>query len=133
MSDLKVATEVAEAEFEKWVVAMGLSRKLQRADLDADDKKGIAINRSIIVGAIEDGDLALNDENEIVFTPTVGDRTPVTFTEPDGGMITAALAKTGDVSRLLAALTKSVPARFVKMKGRDLTICDAIASLFLVK
>ena len=133
MSELKVATEVAEAEFDRWVDANALGRKLARANADPVDRKGVADNRSIIIGAIEDGDLVLNEENEFVFTPAIGERTPLKFAEPDGGMITAGLAKTGDSARLLAALTKTVPPRFTKMKARDLAVCDAIASLFLVK
>jgi hypothetical protein len=137
-ADPKVAKEVAEQEFERWAEAMGLRRMFDPATLDEEDKKALAIHRGALLGAIEDGNLTVNDEGEFVFTPVMGDRTPLTFHEPDGAMLrTADTVKMGEgVSReqkLLGAITKTSASRFSGMKRRDLTICDSIFSLFLAK
>lgn len=142
-TEAKVAREVAEAEFEKWVKAMGLSRKLDPDKLDDEDRKDLAKNRGTILDAIEDGPLVVNEEGEFEYTPQIGvgdskDRTPVRFYEPDGACLMQMDQAKQDALvhrefKLLAAVTKRTSNYFAKMKNRDLDICKAILVTFLVK
>lgn len=132
----KVAREVAEAEFERWAEAMGLSRKLDPAKLDDNDRKSLAQQKNLLLDAIEDGNLVVNESGEFVFTPVKGDQGPLTFPEPDGAMLKAVdQAKQGEAvardHKLLGAITKTSAARFASMKARDLAVCTAVMVLFL--
>jgi hypothetical protein len=132
----KVAREVADGEFDRWVEAMGLSRKVDPSTLSDEDKKSLAEQKGILVEALMSGSLVLNEENCFVFTPTLGVREPITFYEPTGASLMATDAvKLGNVVqkqfRFLADMTRQGAQRFSAMKVRDLSVCLAVAALFL--
>lgn len=131
----KVALEVAEQEFNRFVEAMDLD--VDPADMDEDDKKGFEQQRDRVVSAIQAGTVVINDNGEPVFTPQrTKDVEPITFHEPTGASLMAMdrKKKTEDIGKLYAAMgdmTKNHANVFSKMKMADLKVCMAITTLFL--
>ncbi len=131
----KVALEVAEQEFNRFVEAMDLD--VDPADMDEDDKKGFEQQRDRVVSAIQFGALVISDSGEPVFTPQRSkDIDPITFHEPTGASLMAMdrKKKTEDIGKLYAAMgdmTKTHAGVFSKMKMADLKVCMAITTLFL--
>lgn len=131
----KVALEVAEQEFNRFVEAMDLD--VDPADMDEDDKKGFEQQRDRVVSAIQFGSLVISDSGEPVFTPQRSkDIDQITFHEPTGASLMAMdrKKKTEDVGKLYAAMgdmTKTHAGVFSKMKMADLKVCMAITTLFL--
>lgn len=131
----KVALEVAEQEFNRFVEAMDLD--VNPADMDEDDKKGFEQQRDRVVSAIQAGTVVINDNGEPVFTPQrTKDVEPITFHEPTGASLMAMdrKKKTEDIGKLYAAMgdmTKNHANVFSKMKMADLKVCMAITTLFL--
>lgn len=134
MSD-KIAKEVAEQEFDRFVEAMDLD--VDPVDMDEEDKKGYHQQRDRVIAAIQAGTLTINDNGEPVFTPQrTKDAEPLTFHEPTGASLMAMdrKKKTEDVGKMyavMAEITKSHPSTFAKMKMADLKVCQAVTTLFL--
>lgn len=134
MSD-KVAKDVAEAEFERFVETMDLD--IDPATMDEDDKKGLDQQRNRIIRAIQTGALYVNDNGEPVFTAQrTKDGEPLTFHEPTGASLMAMdrKKKTEDVGKMyavMADITKTHASTFAKMKMSDLKVCQAVTALFL--
>jgi hypothetical protein len=132
----KITKEVADQEFDRWVEAMGLARKLDPSTLNDEDKKSLADSKKVLIGAMLDGNLLVNDNGELVFQPKFGEGEPITFYEPTGASLMASDAvKMGAVVqkqfKVLADMTKTSVARFSSMKNRDLSVCLAISAFFL--
>ncbi|MES1178950.1 MAG: hypothetical protein ABUL62_31835 [Myxococcales bacterium] len=132
--ELKIATEVAEAEFDRFAAAMDFD--LDAKAMDEDDRKAFAATKRTVVRSIEQGHLVVDDSGQPVFTPQLDDKSPITFYEPKGISLLAmeARKKGEDVSKMFASMgnmTKQHPSRFVKMSQRDLRVCMALATLFL--
>lgn len=134
MSD-KIAKEVAEQEFQRFVDAMDLD--VDPAGMDEDDKKGFQQQKDRIIAAIQSGALVVNDNGEPVFTPQrTKDVDAITFHEPTGASLMAMdrKKKTEDIGKLYAAMgdiTKTHASTFSKMKMADLKVCMAVTTLFL--
>jgi hypothetical protein len=137
MNDPVVAKEVAEGEFDSWVEAMGLTRKVDPSTLNDEDKKSLADQKGVLLEAIMAGALSLNEAKCFVFTPRASkEREPITFYEPTGASLMATdQAKLGNVVqkqfKFLADMTQQPASRYAKMVNRDLSVCLAIAALFL--
>jgi hypothetical protein len=133
---LKIAPDVAEAEFVRFAEAMDID--LTDKALTDEDRASLANQRAIIVRAISRGSLVINDAGEPVFTPTKGDATarqPLTFPEPGGSVMLSVdkFGKNAGVAKtyaMLGELTKTTPAHFSRMAERDLKVCRAIFALF---
>ena len=67
MSEKKVATEVAEQEFVRFIEAMDLD--VDPKDWSDDDKKSYEDTKRKIIRAMERGDLVINDDGVPQFTP----------------------------------------------------------------
>jgi hypothetical protein len=136
-SEPALAKEVADAEFDRWLSEMGLAEKCDPARLNDEDKRSLAAVKELLVTAIMGGSLVVDGSGCFVFTPTKSaDQTPITFWEPTGASYMAMdQAKRGqDVAKtikFLADITKQSPTRFAKMVNRDLSVCSAIAAIFL--
>ena len=131
----KVAREVAEAEFSRFVELMDLD--ISSDDLDEEDKAEVKQQREKILDAIIKGNLTINDVGEPTFTParTKGAEA-ITFYEPTGASLMAMdrKKKAEDIGKLYAAMgdiTKTHAGLFSKMKMQDLKVCMAITTLFL--
>jgi len=131
----KIAKAVAEADFNRFVLAMDLD--VEPADMDQEDKKGFDQQKDRFIAAIQVGSLVVNDDYEPVFTPQrTKDAGPITFHEPTGAALMAMdrKKKTEDIGKLYAAMgeiTKNHANVFSKMKMADLKVCMAITTLFL--
>jgi hypothetical protein len=133
MTDQKVASEVAVAEFERFLETMDLD--IDTSKMDADDLKSFDEAKRKLVRAIERGHLVVDDKGQPVYTPQ-GSGTAITFFEPTGAsfMATDGKKKGYDVAKMNAMLgdiTKQSPVTFAKMAGRDYKICQTILVLFL--
>lgn len=133
MPDQRVATEVAVAEFERFLESMDLDADTSK--MDADDLKSFDEAKRKLVRAIERGHLVVDDAGRPIYTPQDGGA-PITFHEPTGAsfMATDGKKKGYDVAKMNAMLgdvTKQPPVMFAKMAGRDYKICQTILVLFL--
>lgn len=131
-TEAKVAKEVAEQEFERFLKTMELDIDVK--GLDDEDRTAFFEAKTRIVNAICVGTLVVNDAGCPVFTDSDGG-TPITFLEPTGAALMATDTKkqghdVGKMFRFMAETTGESPERFAKMRNRDVKICMAIASLF---
>ena len=134
MSEKKVAAEVAQQEFDRFVEAMGLD--VDPKGWTDEDKQSFDEAKRKILGAMESGRLVIDEEGRAVYTPALVNTAPITFYEPTGADLMAIdQAKKGaNISaafKMLAAMTKTEHTRFAKMANRDLKICQALQALFL--
>lgn len=132
--EVKVAKEIAEAEFERFADAMDLD--VSTEGLDDEDKRGLEKHRATIVNAIVAGHLVIDESGQPVYSPREGNTGAITFREPTGATMMAAdqRKKGQDMAKLyamVAAMTQQPAQRFANMKRRDLRVCEAIAVLFL--
>lgn len=132
MNDEKVATEVAESEFDRFIEAMDID--VDPAGMDDEDKKSYESARRLIVGAIRAGRVTVDAQGQPIFAPNEGQ--PITFFEATGASLMAMdqKKKNHDVTKMFAAMadiTKQPITRYAKMAKRDLKICLAFAALFL--
>jgi hypothetical protein len=130
-----VATEVAETEFARFLDAMGLEERCNEKALDADDFKAFLANKGEIIRAIERGQLVVDPKGQAVFSPTNGGD-ELTFHEPLGEDIAVMdQAREGrgaeKQNKCLAAMTGTIPGRFLKLPLRDYRVCVSIMLLFL--
>ncbi len=133
----KVATEVAEAEFER----MCASRRVctDPAQLDEDDVSGLDEIRKKVVRAIVTGELVVEENGDPVYTPPVAGAKPLHFYKPTGATIMAMDgARPGDADgpqgrmvRAITEMTKSPKGEISKLEVPDYQFCQLLAKLFL--
>jgi hypothetical protein len=131
----KIAKDMAELEFDRFVEAMDLD--VNTASMDQDDKQGYEQQRGRIITALQSGALVINDNGEPVYTPQrIKDAEPITFHEPTGASLMAMdrKKKAEDIGKLyatMADMTKTNAKLFSEMKMPDLKVCMAVTTLFL--
>jgi hypothetical protein len=134
MSEPVVAREAAEGDFDRWLSAMRLSRKADPNVLNDEDKKALAEAKGVLIGAIMDGNLVVDENGLFVFTPYNGGDA-ITFYKPKGSTLMATdKAKQGEfVSKQLkfmGEMTRVGVARYANMDWDDLTVCLTIVGFF---
>ena len=135
LSDNKVADEVAEAEFDRFLDCMDIDAGLR--GMDDEDRAAFFESKRRFLRAVKNGSLVVNENGEPVFTPVKSDNTnPITFREPEGAHLMQADTKKKDHAvtkfyAMMAGLTGESVQRFAKMKQRDLAVCQAIALILL--
>lgn len=134
MNTPKVAAEVAEAEFVRFVESMDLDVETSR--MSEEDRQSFDAQKTRIVRAIMDGCVVVNEKGEPVFRPRSGTPSEIVFHEPEGAALMAMdnRKKGHDVSKMFAVMaeqTKQPATVFAKMPMRDLKVAQAIATLFL--
>ena len=134
-SEPKVVRAQAEIEFERWAKAMRLQRKIDPSTLNDEDKRGFALTKGAIIGAIEDGYLTCNDQG--LFELQAGDKRLV-FKKPKGSALMAMDQAKSDAGvhktmKFLAEMCGVPTSTFANMDVADYQVCDAIALLFLAK
>lgn len=132
MAEEKVAKEVAEAEFDRFIDAMDLDT--DKARMDPDDVKSFEDVKGKFVRAMMRGQLVVDDKGQPVVTTHDGTR--LTFYEPTGASFAAmdSRKKGQDVGKMLAMMAdmcRVAPAVFSKLPNRDFKICQALIQLFL--
>ncbi|MEC7520170.1 MAG: hypothetical protein VYE22_09915 [Myxococcota bacterium] len=129
----RVADEVAEHEFTRFVEAMDLD--LDPEHMSEEDRAGFEQQKRYFLGAVQEGRLTVDERGQPVFQPSSGGA--LKFREPNGAaLMEMDKGKRNENQRklhlLMAAITKSPPARFAKMPKRDLKVCTAIV-IFLMQ
>lgn len=137
MDENKVATEVAEAEFDRFVEAMDLD--LDTAGMDAEDLTQHNKLKARIIRAVEKGTLVFNEDGEAVYTPQhrrSKHNDPITFHERTGASLMAmdGKKKGHDVAKtyaVLADMCKVHPSVFAGLVGSDVKVCEALFALLM--
>ncbi len=133
----KIAKEVADKEFDRFVELMALS--VDEKDMDQEDLKSFLLEKSRIIKAIQSGAMIINENGEPVYQPQrTKNAEKITFYESTGAALTATdkTYRNHAVSKLFAAMgdiTKLPQNTFSKMKMSDLRVCMAVANLFLAQ
>lgn len=130
----KIAADVAESEFGRFIDSMDLD--LNTDGMDDDEKKDLSLQKGRVISAIMNGSLVVNDDGEPVFTPQREEQDALTFHEPTGAALMAMDRKKqseeiGKMFAAMAAITRTHSKVFSNMKMADLKICLAITTLFL--
>jgi hypothetical protein len=133
----QIGRDVAESELQRFIEAMDLQEKLA-GNRSEDEAAALEKNKERIITAMMRGNLVIDEKGQPVYTPQVGICEPLTFYEPDGATFMAmdGAAKGKDMERMFRVMgnaCKVDPSRFSKMKSRDLGVCIAIITLFLVQ
>lgn len=136
MSD-KVALEVAEKEFNRFVEEMDLD--LDTALMDAEDLTAFTKQKNRIIRAIQRGNLVVNENGEAVYTPfNKGSKhkEPLTFHERTGASLMAmdGKKKNHDVAKtyaVLADMCRVHQSVFAGLAGTDVKVCEALFALLM--
>jgi hypothetical protein len=126
----KIAREVAEQEFDRFVEEMDLDLE---SGTDDEDKAEVDKHRGRLVRAIMGGSMVVNDSGELVYT--VGEQV-LTFREPTGADLQAQDAKKagqdfGKLFAILASITGTSAKTFAAMKSRNLNVCTSVMTLMM--
>src|SRR5687767_13489427 len=121
-SELKVATEVAEAEFARWLSRMGLGHKAdeQAGRMTEEDLSSFRKAEGIIVRAMESAAIVVTDRG-LEFTPMYSDdQKTIVFPRPRGAILLSGDRYKQNESgaktfAMLGEWTGSPPSRFGKM------------------
>jgi hypothetical protein len=126
--------QTAEADFERWV---GVSRIVMDVEgREEDDVRDKGLDKIIIIKAIQDGRLVIDEEGQAIFTPL--DRDPLTFRKPHGRIV-ASMDKVksnhdgAKALTLIASLTGTNRGTIGAMEYADFSVCESIVNLFLAK
>lgn len=130
----KIALEVAEAEFDRFVSLMEID--VDTDDMDEEEAKSFRGMKKKLMFAIQSGALTFAENGEPTYTPRRSeDQTPLTFKEPKGAAISVQRnKKASDASQMFAIMgdiTGTHGNIFSKMVMKDLQVCTSITNLFL--
>lgn len=131
--DQRVATEVAEQEFQRFAETMDLD--VDPSSMTEEDRKSFETSKRRLIRAMESGHLVIDDKGQPVYTPRDGGE-PITFYEPTGASFMAmdGKPKNADIQKMFAVMadmTRRDAKTFAKLPNRDLKVCQTIAVLFL--
>lgn len=134
MTDEKVAEEVAEQEFERFLAEMDLV--IDEKGMDAEDLASFKDAKGKVVRAMQRGSLVIDEKGQPIFTPVAGNAETITFYEPTGATLMEAdrAKRNHDIDKMMKVLgstTKKGARVFAEMSMRDLKVCQAIMMLFL--
>ena len=130
----RVALEVAEAEFDRFLERMDLDG--EEDQIDPEDRKAFLKTKRRFIKAVQAGHLVVDEKGQPVFTPQEGGGGPITFFEPTGGSIMAMDSqhekkRVHQMHAIIAHMTQQNMKRFAAMPRRDYEIVQSIALLFL--
>ena len=133
----KVAKEVAENEFDRFVESMDLD--VDTSGMDAEDLTAFNKQKGRIIRAVQSGSLIFNDDGEAVYTPqhkNTKHKEPITFHERTGASLMAmdGKKKNHDVAKtyaVMADMCKVHPSTFAGMVGTDVKVCEALFALLM--
>lgn len=132
LTQMKVAAEVAAAEFDRLCAAMRIETDL--AELDEDELEAWNGLRDPIIKDIQRGQLVISEAGLAVYTPIGGKA--LTFNAPTGATMMAleTHAKGKDISNMVAAIADMTgvgKGEFSRLPARDVQACGRLARLFL--
>lgn len=127
----KVATEVAQHEFERWADTFEID--ITTVDLDDEELKAFEAFRAKFVKRVESGALTVDEDGVLEFAPRGDSGDALRFDEPTGALLSARQKNDTDIQaarRVLAAWTGVSPKRFADMKLRDFNFCSELLAFF---
>ena len=127
----KVATEVAQQEFERWAEAFEID--ISTDAFDPEELKAFEAFKAKFIKRVETGALTVDEDGVIEFTPRGDSEDPLKFDEPTGALLSARQKNDTDIQaarRVLAAWTGVAPKRFADMKLRDFNFCSELLAFF---
>ena len=132
---VKVAREVAEAEFIRFCDAMDVDYNTDR--MTDEDAKDFNESKGLLLDALQIGVLEIDSDGMAVVYPKKGDIKQIKFNELCGADYVAMDNKKDTQSfakmfAMMGSITKLPPATFSKLKKFDAKVCLSIAKLFLV-
>lgn len=133
----KIAKDVAEAEFDRFVEAMDLD--LDTTVMDVEDLTAFNKQKSRLIRAIERNHLVFNENGEAVYTPfnkrskhkeaiTFHERSGASLMAMDGKKKNHEVAKTYAVLADMCQVHQSV---FANLIGTDVKVCEALFALLM--
>ena len=133
----KVAKEVAEAEFDRFVDCMDLD--VDTSDMDAEDLTAFNKQKGRIIRAVQSGALVFNEDGEAIYTPQhkrSKNKDAITFHERTGASLMAmdGKKKNHDVAKtyaVMADMCKVHPSTFAGLVGTDVKVCEALFALLM--
>lgn len=136
MSD-KIALEIAEAEFDRFVECMDLD--VDPATMDQEDLTAFKKQKSRIIRAVQAGSLVFNENGEAVYTPSHPNskyKECITFKERTGASLMAmdGKKKGHDIAKTYAVMADMCgvhPNVFAGLVGGDGKVCEAIFTLLM--
>lgn len=132
---VKVASDVAEQEFERFCDEMDIDN--DESAMDEDDLSGFNKHKRRILRAMANGALVINENGEAVYTPQRTNGAPqLVFHERTGASLMAmdGKKKGHDVTKMYAVLgdmCKCHQSVFAKLKGTDIKVCEALFALLM--
>ena len=129
MAELKVATEVAQQDFDRMCVARRVD--LDESQWDEDDKKTFAKLKAEIVKAISTGALTVDADGAPTLLAPSGES--FKFRKPNGATLINMDGKTG-TARVFAALADMSgrnTGEFSKLEMPELNLCARLYALFI--
>jgi hypothetical protein len=127
----KVATEVAQQEFERWAETFEID--ISTEAFDPEELKAFDGFKAKFIKRIETGALTIDDDGVIEFSPRGDDGDPLKFDEPTGALLSARQKNDTEIQaarRVLASWTGVAPKRFAEMKLRDFNFCSELLAFF---
>jgi len=133
-----VGKDVAEAEFERWAEAMGLTSKFDVSLLNKKAVEELEDAKGPVIRAIMAGNLTVNSLGQFVYTPISvgqdGKLGAVIFKEPKMVDIRDATKEDNKVESqalLMARMTGKPQTNLIHMHQRHSSVCKSIVGLFL--
>jgi len=133
MTEQKIAREVADTEFDRFVDAMDL--EIEPDLMGEDETLSFEKQKRRIIRAIERGALVIDNDGYAVYTPVhMSLDKPLKFAQFNGAALSATDgkkrdARTAQLHAMMAQMTKVGPNTFNKMEGIDTKVCMALVML----
>lgn len=131
----KVARDVALDEFNRFCDSMDIDNNTDA--MTEEDAKSFEEPKGVIIRAIMEGSLLINDDGEPEYTPKNSPKVGnLTFREPNGADYMAMDRKKegqniAKMWTLAESVTKSAPGTIANLRNRDLKVVRAIMQLFM--
>lgn len=131
----KVAHDVALDEFNRFCESMDIDNNTEA--MTEEDAKSFEEPKGVIIRAIMEGSLLINDDGEPEYTPKNSPKVGnLTFREPNGADYMAMDRKKegqniAKMWTLAESVTKSAPGTIANLRNRDLKVVRAIMQLFM--
>lgn len=131
----KVAHDVALDEFNRFCDSMDIDNNTDA--MTEEDAKSFEEPKGVIIRAIMEGSLLINDDGEPEYTPKNSPKVGnLTFREPNGADYMAMDRKKegqniAKMWTLAESVTKSSPGTIANLRNRDLKVVRAIMQLFM--
>jgi hypothetical protein len=126
MAEKKVATEVAEQEFARFLAARDLDA--DTSDMSSSERETFDAHKRRVIRAVERGALSFDSDGMPRFQPADG-RELLKFREPTGRTMLASGKGDAETEKLFASLgelTGEQPVRFHAMPARDVKVCGSL-------